>query len=502
MRTVLILFVVLLTLTSANSANADERRLALVISQSDYASGLSRVSSASRESSVVGAALDFANFEVRYEYNLNKQELDDVLDDFRISLELAGPEAVGFIYYTGHGAQHPSTGDSYLLGIDAKLRVASDYARYGVDMASQRDGFAATGAKAVFLVFDACRNTPPISGYKSGVKGLSRVAPKADMLIAYSTSLGDVAEEGVYAPVLAEELRRGGQTAEAAFAAAQRRVASDTDRVQLPWTDNLLYNEVCFIDCAVTNSYESRIEQERFDILLPGGDTYQIQNKAKELLQTEVKQMVPDACFDRSCFDPNEFNNYVGIDVEFVIRFGTDKFAVVLSTDYTHNKDNNCHACAGYGSVYIFDSDTADEAKLAFPHFTHGGTFGAPPSYELKAGLTPYPSMILDGGGTWQGCTSGWSSIVEITPSGPVDRGGLTTLYYPGHMANYFEGSKEELEAQMAKAGFGATILSTETPNSFDVVYKFHDGREKTIPFVLTEQKYQPKDGRKALGGC
>lgn len=235
---------------SATAQPSREVRLALVISQTSYSGELSRVSLAQREGNAVSDALKATGFDVTRERDLKREDINRALDDFRVRLERAGPSAVGFVYYTGHGVQHPRTGDSYLLGIDARLQGMSDLARYGLDMQSQRDGFAATGAKAVFLVFDACRNVPSIPGFKASVKGLNRVEASADMLIAFSTSINSVAEEGVYAPILAEELLRPGLTAEAAFAAVQRRVALNTGRRQLPWTNNLLYNAVCFAGCA------------------------------------------------------------------------------------------------------------------------------------------------------------------------------------------------------------------------------------------------------------
>lgn len=224
-------------------------RLALVISQTEYGNGLSRIGQADTEGDLIAEALQATGFVVERRRNLDRPALADALDEFRIEVERAGKDAVAFVYYTGHGAQHPETEDSYLLGVDAKLRVASDLAVYGIDMRSQRDGFAATRAKAVFMVFDACRNTGGLEGFKTSTKGLSRVEANADMLIAYATGLGDVAREGVYAPILAEELTRPGQTAEAAFTNAQRRVAQETEREQLPWTNNLLYNTVCFAGC-------------------------------------------------------------------------------------------------------------------------------------------------------------------------------------------------------------------------------------------------------------
>ncbi|WP_439620788.1 tol-pal system protein YbgF [Hyphomonas sp.] len=236
----------------SSSNTSDEVRLALVIEQSDYSGDLSDIALASQEAGMVASSLTQTGFSVTRKRNLTKAGLGEALSDFRASLEQAGANAVGFVYYTGHGAQHPRSGDSYLLGVNARLGSASDFAVYGLDMKSQRDGFAATGAKAVFLVFDACRNLPTTSGFKANTKGLNRIEAKADMLIAYSTSLGDVAEEGVYAPALAEELLRSGQSAEGAFAAAQRRVARDTNRKQLPWTNNLIYNNVCFSGCVVS----------------------------------------------------------------------------------------------------------------------------------------------------------------------------------------------------------------------------------------------------------
>ncbi len=224
-------------------------RLALVIAQTDYSGSLSDVKLAEDEAGVIANALSSTGFVVTRVSNLTRQELAQSLDTFRASLERAGPDAVGFVYYTGHGAQHPQSRDSYLLGTDARLNAASDLAVYGLDMKTQRDGFAATGAKVVFLVFDACRNDVSPSGWKTNVKGIGRVEAAPDMLIAYSTRLDDVAEEGVYAPILAEELVRPGQTAETAFTTAQRRVANQTNRGQVPFTDPDLINEFCFASC-------------------------------------------------------------------------------------------------------------------------------------------------------------------------------------------------------------------------------------------------------------
>ncbi len=285
-----LIWLAILAVCFSFSATA-EQRLALVIHQQDYSGELSDVTLAPKEAQQMVSALEAVGFAVSTGANLTKAELDETLDDFRVELELAGSNAIGFIYYTGHGAQDPRTGTSYLLGVNTKLRVSSDFARYGINLKDQRDAFGATGAKAVFMVFDACRNTPAIEGFKASMKGLNRVEASPEMLIAYSTSLGDLAQEGVYAPILAEEIRQGGQSAEQAFLNAQKRVARETGNAQKPWSDFLLYSDVYFAG-EVQPTEPSRaggIDQETADAAYSlGDDAYYAENYSVAYRQYKV----------------------------------------------------------------------------------------------------------------------------------------------------------------------------------------------------------------------
>lgn len=248
----------------ASPAGKDEVRIALVIGQSRYrARALSTVEKAYEEAATIQSALVNANFDVTVRTDLNKAELTKEVANFRRKLEKYGSRGVGFVYYTGHGVQHPASRQSYLLGVEADLQSASDIVAYGLSIEQIRDNFEATRAGAIFLVFDACRNMPAFSGYKSSIKGLTRVEPADNMLIAYSTALGTVAREGVFAPVLAEELRREGRLAEAAFTAAQRRIAFETSQKQKPWSDNRLYSAVCLMgDCSGGSAPTSNLDRE------------------------------------------------------------------------------------------------------------------------------------------------------------------------------------------------------------------------------------------------
>lgn len=240
-----------------SAAVVDGPRLALVITQRAYNSDtISRVEKAEEEGKLVGDALTHIGFNVTYAPDNSRQQLIDVLEKFRTDLKAAGPKAVAFVYYTGHGIQHPDEPDNYLLGTDTALTSVDDIRKFGVNLTEQRDLLHTTGARAVFLVFDACRNIPrdlkntsQPAGYQPKTKGLRVVKPTFGMLVAYATKDGEFAEEGIYAPILAEELRVPNQIIEQAFVNSKYRVASKTGNNQLPYNESEIYEGLCF-NCA------------------------------------------------------------------------------------------------------------------------------------------------------------------------------------------------------------------------------------------------------------
>jgi Caspase domain len=233
------------------------KRLALVITQTNYNNRtISRVEKAEEEGTLIAGALDELGFDITLAPNNSKANLETALNQFRVKLKAAGTGAVAFIYYTGHGIQHPKQPDNYLLGTDAVLTSAADIETFGVSLATQLDLFHGVNARAIIMVFDACRNIPPDlksvtgsagpTGYVPQNKGLRVVKPVSGMLVAYATKEGDFAQEGIYAPILAEELLTPNQIVEQAFVNAKYRVASKSGNHQLPYNESEIYEGLCF----------------------------------------------------------------------------------------------------------------------------------------------------------------------------------------------------------------------------------------------------------------
>lgn len=227
-----------------------EIRLALVIHQSNYAS-LSELPGTKDEAKQIVDALAKIGFagNVTEASNLTASELKRQLSQFRAMLQERGETAVGFVYFTGHGVQDSRQTDSFLLGIDAELRSDQDLEDFGISVHGLVDEFGQANSKAVFLVLDACRNVPSVGDFKSAVKGLGRVDPRPSILISYSTGAGQLAQTGVYASVLAQELVKSKRHAEDAFNAAKYAVLESTLKAQEPYVESDLRNRVCFESC-------------------------------------------------------------------------------------------------------------------------------------------------------------------------------------------------------------------------------------------------------------
>src|SRR5207244_8162953 len=101
------------------------------------------------------------------------------------------------VYFAGHGVE--VDGRNYLVPTDATLAKATDVDFEAVSLDAVRT--AVSGASKLRLVIlDACRNNPfklaSSDGKRSVNRGLARIDPGANELIAYAARKGTVASDG------------------------------------------------------------------------------------------------------------------------------------------------------------------------------------------------------------------------------------------------------------------------------------------------------------------
>src|SRR5215471_17816572 len=161
------------------------------------------------------------------------------IHDFALKLKSAGPDAVGFLYYSGHGSA--SVGENYLIPIDVDEPSTIELNVQGVkhsEVLAILRGEAPNAAH--YLVLDACRNT--LQGARGG-KGFLPVGQQSGVLVAFAAEPGKTASDtgqssGPYAAALAAELIKPGQNDLLMFHRVRVAVMDKTNGDQVPWTED------------------------------------------------------------------------------------------------------------------------------------------------------------------------------------------------------------------------------------------------------------------------
>jgi formylglycine-generating enzyme required for sulfatase activity/uncharacterized caspase-like protein len=217
-----------------------EKRVALVIGNKDYKAGVGPLTNPLNDIRLVSDALRSVGFEVlKPVENGTREEILRRIYEFASVLKDAGPDAVGFLYYSGHGVA--SSGENYLIPVDITEPSTEQLRVQGVKqsevLAILRD--EAPNA-AHYLVLDACRNN--LQGARGG-KGFVPVGQQNGVLVAFSTEPGKTALDtgdasGPYAAALAAELTKPGQNDLLMFHNIRVDVMDKTNGDQVPWTED------------------------------------------------------------------------------------------------------------------------------------------------------------------------------------------------------------------------------------------------------------------------
>jgi len=240
------------------TTSAEERRMALLIGNQSYdTEGLSPLQNPHGDVDRVAAALREAGFgDVVVLKDQDEGQMREAIMAFAGKLSEAGEAGIGFFYYSGHGAaleKEDRTRVSYLIPTGEPVTYAEQLESYGVPLTEQVNRLSSTGAGAVFVVIDACRNTLEYRFRKSaGVKGIGSVSAPGGLLIAYAAADGHWADDDpIFSTALAAEIVKPGQTAETAFLNVSRAVGARKQGInRLPVIQPRLSKTVCFNGCA------------------------------------------------------------------------------------------------------------------------------------------------------------------------------------------------------------------------------------------------------------
>ncbi|KJS26314.1 MAG: hypothetical protein VR75_07615 [Hyphomonadaceae bacterium BRH_c29] len=240
-------------------AAAAEPRYAVLIGNEDYPATVGPLSLPHQDVENMRIGLVQAGFPADHIKVLNDATQIDInlaVAQLSSDLRTAGPDAVGFFYYSGHGGSAESSGTraNYLIPAKSPITGAEQLPILGVPVNNVIDALAASDAKAIFFVSDACRNTLPFTSSKGGSadKGMVRVPRKRGLYIAFATADGATTpDDGLFSKSLSKRLAQKGLSADRAFTLALREVAAARPGNALPFTADGLTEDICFAGCEV-----------------------------------------------------------------------------------------------------------------------------------------------------------------------------------------------------------------------------------------------------------
>jgi formylglycine-generating enzyme required for sulfatase activity/uncharacterized caspase-like protein len=209
-----------------------EAKFALLIGNEAYRNEIGRLANPHNDVALLEQALKGLGFEVVTVRDAGLGALYQTVSAYARRLQAAGPNAVGFFYYSGHGASDGSR--NYLIPTDVNTTETGELWDQSLPLTEiTRKLKTEAGNATHFVVFDACRNTlkltQPGSRAVMQSKGFVPVTQENGMLIAYATAEGELASDvgagaGPYAKALAEEIVKPGAEAVVMFRAVQRRL--------------------------------------------------------------------------------------------------------------------------------------------------------------------------------------------------------------------------------------------------------------------------------------
>ena len=256
-----ILLAVLLMPAVFSLGAAAEKRVALVIGNSNYAQ-VPALPNPVNDANDIGSALKRAGFDVILGIDVDKREFDTKVRNFADLLENAD---AAIFFYAGHGLQ--VSGRNFLLPIDARVQSERDLDFDAVNLdfvLKQMELGRAEKTNIVFL--DACRDNPFAGNLARSMgtrsasigKGLAQVDTGVGTFISYSTQPGNVALDGTgrnspFTAALAKHVVEPDRNLTSVMIEVRKDVLAATGGKQVPWDHSALTGEFYFQKSAATS---------------------------------------------------------------------------------------------------------------------------------------------------------------------------------------------------------------------------------------------------------
>jgi uncharacterized caspase-like protein len=247
------------------ASGADERRVALVIGNSDYP--IARLRNPRNDAELFATKLNnvWPPFDVALALDVGRDAMERALEEFERKLNDCD---TALLFYAGHGLQ--VRGINFLIPIDADIRQEAHLRRRAVSLSEVLD--IMRHARTSSLVFlDACRdnpfarsllaNLPDVERARSFTRsGLAEVRAAPGSFIAFATAPDNIAHDGTsanspFTAALTKHMTTPGISINDLMIAVRRDVLKATRGRQEPWDQSSLREHFRFCELPAANAH-------------------------------------------------------------------------------------------------------------------------------------------------------------------------------------------------------------------------------------------------------
>jgi hypothetical protein len=238
------LSVIILFCIPTNSFLAAERKVALVIGNSNYLDA--PLKNPVNDATDMASALRKLGFRVTLKTDANQRVMETAVRSFGKKIRKGG---VGLFYYAGHGLQ--VRGNNYLIPIGAEIESEGDVKYEAMDAGLVLAKMEDAGNGLNIIILDACRNNPFARSFRSADKGLAKMDAPTGSILAYATAPGSVAADGIkrnglYTAKLLQHITVPGLEIGRLFREVRKDVVKTSGKKQTPWESSSLMGDFYF----------------------------------------------------------------------------------------------------------------------------------------------------------------------------------------------------------------------------------------------------------------
>jgi uncharacterized caspase-like protein len=226
------------------SVGTQPNRFALLVANSRYPDASAPLMQPANDARALSTALHNDGFDVDLVVDASR---DDLVRAVARLKEKVGSDSVVMLYFGGYGVQ--STGESFMIPVDAAIWKEADVRRDGVSVEWVLAEMKQRSARAKLVVLDASRRNPYERRFRNYSRGLAPINATDNSLILSSAPPDKVIDDAkgnnsLLVTELLDNMNSSAGTAEKVFNRTRVGVSRATEGEQVPTVSSSLIDDI------------------------------------------------------------------------------------------------------------------------------------------------------------------------------------------------------------------------------------------------------------------